>query len=375
MTNRGEYEGIDLDKLVQGRYEADRTPSETTYAGRVPDFGFNILNREGLLYEPIVDRAYLDSGGQKPNWPDDADFAVCLTHDVDKVSVHSVRQELRKTNSRLQHTESTIQQIKRLVKGGRRVLNKRMISRDPVHCYERWLAVEEKVDAKSTFFFMPEYTNKPHETDPVYRYSDTVVFDGEEYTIAEMIREIDARGWEIGLHPTWNAYDDVDELKFQKGQLEDIVGHEIVSVRQHYLHYDITKTPRAHAEAGFQYDSTLGFNDNVGFRFGTSYPWNLYDIDTEKDLPILEIPLIAQDGAMLSETKGLRIDEDTATEYVIKLAEKIQEVGGVLTLLWHPSYIRKESWWNTYSTILDYLGKQNAWFGTMKEIGEKWRNQ
>jgi peptidoglycan/xylan/chitin deacetylase (PgdA/CDA1 family) len=222
---------------------------------------------------------------------------------------------------------------------------------------------------------MPEYTNKPHETDPVYRYSDTVVFDGEEYTIAEMIREIDARGWEIGLHPTWNAYDDVDELKFQKGQLEDIVGHEIVSVRQHYLHYDITKTPRAHAEAGFQYDSTLGFNDNVGFRFGTSYPWNLYDIDTEKDLPILEIPLIAQDGAMLSETKGLRIDEDTATEYVIKLAEKIQEVGGVLTLLWHPSYIRKESWWNTYSTILDYLGKQNAWFGTMKEIGEKWRNQ
>jgi hypothetical protein len=71
------------------------------------------------------------------------------------------------------------------------------------------------------------------------------------------------------------------------------------------IHYDIRVTPAAHAAAGFKYDSTLGFNDNVGFRFGTCYPWRLYDLKREEDLPVIEIPLIVQDGAMLNPGKGL----------------------------------------------------------------------
>ena len=131
-----------------------------------------------------------------------------------------------------------------------------------------------------------------------------------------MIREIDRQGWEIGLHPSWYSFDDADELKRQKEILEKALGHEIVSIRQHYLHYDIRITPAVHAEAGFKYDSTLGFNDNVGFRFGTCYPYHLYDLNAEKELPIMEIPLVIHDGAMLKPVKGMRLDEDTAFQYV-----------------------------------------------------------
>lgn len=75
-----------------------------------------------------------------------------------------------------------------------------------------------------------------------------------------MIQEIDRRGWEIGLHPSWYSFDDSDELKKQKQALGNALGSEIVSVRQDYLHYDISVTPVVHAAAGFKYDSTLGFN-------------------------------------------------------------------------------------------------------------------
>jgi len=74
----------------------------------------------------------------------------------------------------------------------------------------------------------------------------------------------------------------VDELKRQKRALEKALDHEVVSIRQHYLHYDIRITPAVHGEAGFKYDSTLGFNDNAGFRFGTCYPWHFYDLKAEK---------------------------------------------------------------------------------------------
>ena len=116
-----------------------------------------------------------------------------------------------------------------------------------------------------------------------------------------MIREIDRRGWEIGLHPSWYSFDDVDEMKAQKESLEEVVGHEVVSVRQHFLHYDIRVTPRTQELAGFRYDSTLGFNDNVGFRFGTCHPWKVYDTEQQTTLSLVEIPLIVQASMPRSE--------------------------------------------------------------------------
>ena len=54
-----------------------------------------MLNPLGLLYRPVVDEDYLARGGAKPDWPDGKPFAVCLTHDVDLVSLHSLRQSSR----------------------------------------------------------------------------------------------------------------------------------------------------------------------------------------------------------------------------------------------------------------------------------------
>jgi peptidoglycan/xylan/chitin deacetylase (PgdA/CDA1 family) len=188
-----------------------------------------------------------------------------------------------------------------------------------------------------------------------------------------MIREIDRQGWEIGLHSSWYSFDDADELKRQKEALEKAVGHEIVSIRQHCLHYDIRITPRVHAEANFKYDSTIGFNDNIGFRFGTCYPWHLYDIYSEKNLQVMEIPLIVQDGALLNPAKGMRLDEDVAFIYVVQMTEAVNRVGGVLTLLWHPNYIIKSDWWNLYLRTLKHLKEKNAWFGTVRDVGEWWQ--
>jgi peptidoglycan/xylan/chitin deacetylase (PgdA/CDA1 family) len=368
---------INHQKLLQGHYEAERLPADFSPERIVPDFTFNVLNPLGLLYRPVVDEDYLANGGQKPVWPDEKPFAVCLTHDVDAVSLYSIKQSLRSRKAQLLNAGNAFQKIKSLM--GASIDLTRAAShipqKDPLHCYERWLKAERECGAHSTFFFWPGLSavTKCHHTDCAYELCDLVVFDNQRGTVGEMIREIDRQGWEIGLHPSWYSFDDVDELKRQKETLEKAIDHEIDSIRQHCLHYDIRITPAVHAAAGFKYDSTLGFNDNVGFRFGTSYPWYIYDLKSEKELSIMEIPLIIQDGAMLNPEKGMRLDEDTAFKYVEQITEAIEKVGGVLTLLWHPSHILKEDWWRLYLRILDYLKAQNAWFGSVGEAGEWWQ--
>ena len=370
---------IDFKRLLRGFYEAERLPRDFSENRAVPDFAFNILNTMGLLYKPVVDENYLSNDGQKPKWRYGKPFSACLTHDVDDVSAFSFKQSFRAIQSPFNGLSKVNQKVEKLERIVKNTIKSALIGfkNDPFHCFERLLSIEKKFDAKSTFFFWPGWSNvkKHHHTDCIYELHDRLLFDGQKCSVAEMMREIKHQGWEIGLHPSWYAFNDVDELKRQKEALEKALKSSIHSVRQHYLHYDIRKTPRTHSEAGFKYDSTLGFNNNVGFRFGTCYPWNLWDLKIEKKLPIIEIPLIIQDTALLSSKKGMGLDSAMALDYIILIADRVKEVGGALTLLWHPNEMINPHFVTVYKKSLAYLKKQNCWLSSIQEIGNWWLKQ
>lgn len=364
---------IDITKLLQGRYEAERLPADLSRERIVPDFAFNVLHEHGLLYVPIADQVHLAKGGERPRWPEGRPFAACLTHDVDSLTMFSSREAWRRGARNARLRSGALGRALAYAGGVRGALAAAARrGRDPLHRFEEWLQLEESVGAKSTMFFLPEDSAAPHSSDQDYRYADTMVFEGRRTTIGELMRELDRRGWEIGLHPRWYSFDDAAEMRAQKEQIERVLGHEIASVRQHFLHFDIRDTPRVQSDAGFRYDSTLGFNDNVGFRMGTSYPFHVYDLRAESPLPLLEIPLTLQDGALLSARKGLRLDENTAYRYVVKIIDATAEVGGVANLLWHPHVIATEAWWRVYTRALRYLHEKGAWFGTVRDVGAWW---
>jgi peptidoglycan/xylan/chitin deacetylase (PgdA/CDA1 family) len=359
-------EYYDKNLLLTGQSEINNYPKDFNSERIVPDFAFNILNKNSILYKPILDVEQL------VQWPNKKKFAVCLTHDVDNVTKYSIKQSYR---GRLQD----IRQTKTLTSIGRNLggftfdfLKKLNNKKDPLHNFEKWLNIESKFNAKSTFFFWPGFNNisKHHISDCTYNLNDIVIFDKQKCTVSEMIVDIDKRGWEIGLHPSWYSYNNLDEMKRQKNSLELILKKEVVSVRQHQLHHDLRITPEIHTKAGFLYDSTLGFNDNIGFRFGTSFPWRM----SINNSNIIEIPLIAQDGALLSTVKGLRLDEDTAFEYLKMIINEIEKVGGVATFVWHPDVLI-DTWWNLYLRLLEFLEPKNPFFGTIEEIGELYKNQ
>lgn len=374
----GPGEELDLFSLVRGRYEAERISKQYLWKRTVPDYAFNVLNYLGLLYRPVVDEDYLRSGGSKPSWPNGQSFAVCLTHDVDHVSQYNIKEYYRRELGFSENASSTVNKIKKIAGLGWDIVRISMhkMKQDPLHCLERWLEVENKIGTNSTFFFWPGWkaVRRHHYSDCLYDMEDRIIFDGQRCIVAEMIREIDHRGWEIGLHSSWYSFADADEMKRQKEVLEKTLGRDVVSVRQHFLHYDIRITPLVHAAAGFRYDSTLGFNDNVGFRLGTCYIRRLFNLEANIELNIFEVPLIIQDGAMLNPMKGMRLDEETAFQYVKQIAESVKRVGGILTLLWHPCSILKPQWWMLYQRSIEYLNNQSAYLGSLRRIGEIWEN-
>lgn len=365
-------QNINFDKLLKGQYESECLNENNIEVSSKFDFAYNTVNRRNPLYTPVVDIDKIRSGKKKPVWPEGKPFAVCITHDVDLVTSQSIKQVLRIYSSKLKSSLS-VKNVGGLIWNSYNTLLKKR-SADPLPSFEKWLAVEKENGAVSTFFFWPGFSHvgKKHFSDCSYDLSDRINFEGRKKTIAQVIREIDRRGWEIGLHSSWHSYNDVNELKTQKCALEKVLNHEICSIRQHYLHYDVRCTPGAHQKAGFKYDSTLGFNDNIGFRFGTSYPWMIYDIQNNKNLDVLEVPLVIMDGGLLHQSKGMRLNEEIAFEYIKQITEEVEKVAGVLTILWHPNSIINPEWWNLFCRSLSYFKERNAWMTNIKNLGNYW---
>ncbi|MFQ3325630.1 MAG: peptidoglycan/xylan/chitin deacetylase (PgdA/CDA1 family) [Salibacteraceae bacterium] len=319
---------------------------------------------------PFLDNLRLLQEGKKRSvWPNDAPFAICLTHDIDSItsSNHpkialnnlSKKKYLKSGLSKLMLQYSILkQQIKKTV-----VMEKT----DPFWQFEKWIEVEQKHGFKSTFFsFMRPSNEALSEFDCDYFPDDITRFRGIKMTGIDLIKEIDKTGCEIGLHGSYNSFNSINILKSQKDRLEQIVGKEVVSSRQHYLHYDINSTPNVHKEVGLKIDSTLGFNKSIGFRAGTCFPYQILNEKYEAT-GVWEIPQIIMDLSLFSNN-GLELNLDLAIERCIRKMDQVEKVGGCLTLNFHPEHIALPHYFALYSKILEEAKHRNAFNGSTADF-------
>jgi len=356
--------------LLKGSFEP------AARAQSVPDYAYNPLNLSGELYTPVIDREWVKKN-KPPTWPNNKKFAVCLTHDVDAVSETNFAQNVRSMLKLLRERSGRPigESLRWLIIHNMLALKGMMGGQESFCQFDKWMEIEKEMGAKSTFFFAPERVLNPHTTDCMYRYSQNLEFKGSQISVRDLMKTMDDEGWEVGLHPSWNAHANIGEMIFQKEQIEQAIGHTISSVRQHFLKYDSANTHAVQAEAGFLYDSTLGYNDNVGFRRGTSYPFTCFQSPEDPSKHLLQIPLIAQDGALLLEEKGLRLNPEEALNYIKLLLDEVKNVGGVLTLSWHPHTMVMPGFWDLYRRTLELVSAEDPWFGTVSEVGAWWQDQ
>ena len=140
------------------------------------------------------------------------------------------------------------------------------------------MKLEEKYNARSSFFFL---ALDPADQDYEYRIED----------LKDEIRTIQDRGWEIGLHGGHEGSVDPDKLRSEKQTLEKVTGTAIKGCRNHYLKFVVPDTWELLRNAGFCYDTTLGYADCIGFRNGMCHPFRPFNrISPENPLIFWKFP-------------------------------------------------------------------------------------
>ncbi len=302
-----------------------------------------------------------------PPAPYGFDFITCLTHDIDFMGLrdhkldHSMmgfvyRSLVPKYLKGLDRKTASARYLKNL---------RALLSLPLVHAgilpdfwypLDRYVAAEK--DLKSTFFFLP-FKDRPGESpDGKPAKYRAARYDVGRYK--EPIRALKSGGREIGVHgiDSWRDHrKGHEEIEAIRG----VSGEGRIGVRMHWLYFS-DETPRHLEEAGFSFDSTLGYNETVGYRSGTTQVFRLPGTSA-----VYELPLNAQDTAMLYPGR-MGASEIQAIGLCGQLIEDMKRYGGVFTVNWHDRSLAPERNWDAaYLALLDMLRRERTWFATAGE--------
>ncbi len=121
--------------------------------------------------------------------------------------------------------------------------------------------------------------------------------------IQKLATEALDKGYEIGIHPSYLAAKNDELFQEEKTLLETIIGQKIELSRQHYLHFDFENTLDILEKNNIREDSSLGFNEHVGFRCGTGFNFYLFNWKLKAKSSVIEQPLVWMDSAQRYEVR------------------------------------------------------------------------
>ncbi len=218
---------------------------------------------------------------------------------------------------------------------------------------DRYLELEEGLP--STFFVIPRKNYAGKRIDGPAPAARASGYEASE--IADAIQKLSSAGREIGLHGI-DAWLDTSAGREELEEIRRLSGGSELGVRMHWLYYN-EKSPAVLEKAGAAYDSTVGYNQTVGFRAGTTQAYRPLGA---KEL--LELPLHAMDTALFY-LSYLGLSPEKAAARLRQTSECIVKFGGCFTVNWHDRSLAPERLWvDCYRDLIQELRSQGAWFAT-----------
>jgi len=316
--------------------------------------------------------------------------SVCLTHDVDIVAYMPFRFVMESFIDKKKIKEGALRFFLALIYHASTFFFKAHLSerRDtynllPKQIVESFLPynpywnfilfdrIEKEFKAdSSTYFFQTGLSRKDFEG--LFNIVE-IDYTVDSLFISRIMRKLRQKGYEIGLHGSISSYKDIKHMQAEKLKIANIIGTQRIGTRQHRLLMNVPGTWRLQSEVGFIYGATYGYAHDVGFRAGTGFPFNPWDVERKMKLPILEIPLIIHDGTFFQE-QFLNYSADKALEVCRRFFDVIGKYNGVITLLWHPHVNRENQgyWIDTYREVLKYASQYNPWYTNAMGLAEWW---
>ncbi len=301
--------------------------------------------------DPPLERLRRNLGLDPPRWGG-ARFAVALSHDVD-IPWRWTRKGVRLGAGRLKAAcgDGTEAPPGARPVGSRPCPSIACVAPTPTSASSASSKSSARAGPSSVFFLLAAHRVVQDGPAPAD-------YDRLRPRVVETLLELRA---EIGLHASYTAAFDTSLIAEEKAELERL-GATLHGQRYHYLRVDPHANLAPLADLGFAYDSSLGFGGAPGFRAGIAHPFRPWDVEHDRPLDLVEIPLAAMD-VTLAEPRYLGLSVKEAERRLLALLDWAAEHGGGFSILWHTDRFDPATaggWDRLYARLIDAIHERGG---------------
>ncbi len=298
-------------------------------------------------------------------WPKGKKCAIGLSHDVDFLEKYDIL--------KLPISKNQKKPIGKLRFLSCQIFNKFKCSiegnKNNYWLFEQVMDYEQKLGFKSTFFFTAINQSERYSSQYDTFYDITILRN------KKLLNNIVARGFELGLHASYNAFLKNNYLIREKDKIQKITNCSIKGLRHHFWHLgnNEEKTLALHEIAKFRYDSSLAFNDGIGFRRNVALAYFPWSEKSNRPLKVRQLPVFCMDGNLFYQS----VELETALERLKELTGTIRMLNGLGVIDWHahtsfPYNQDYFKWGLCYLNFLNFLANNSdIWVTNLGEIN-KW---
>lgn len=231
---------------------------------------------------------------------------------------------------------------------------------DPTRMIKGVLRRENLLKASSSFFLL----TKSDFPDKRRNY-----FDDETYfnQIVKMLKDKS-----VNLHGSKEA---AYQYHFLPEELDKLEGFSANGFRVRYLNFRYQNLFKVLEQAKIKYDSSIGFDERIGYRAGISYPFQPYNMEENRPFNVLEIPLIVLDEALFKQTGSNYKKAMRRMNQLIAIAKKHRSH---FSICWHTHMFDLAA--HPYLARLYWRTLQNAklngaWLCSLDKLYDYWKDR
>lgn len=302
--------------------------------GRFPGAD-SLAYKNDFLMRPVVNEyaemiwnmlVYLGYKGERKK----RNFRVLPSHDVDfpfkyrfASPIRPIKDALRKVVQDKDFTATIKEPLKYV---GSKIIPEKV---DPFYTFPTIMSISEENNLRSCFYFITD--RSAGKIDGDYSIQHT--------KIKKIIKMVDDRGHEVGLHGSYNSYCSKEQYHLEWSRLLEACNHVGVKnmptgSRQHFLRWDMSITYNLIDSAGVSYDTSLTYADHVGFRCGICNEFPVFDFINRKKLMVRQKPLILMECTLLDK-RYMNLGVGEASSVASALKATVKKYKGDFTVLWH----------------------------------------
>jgi hypothetical protein len=129
-------------------------------------------------------------------------------------------------------------------------------------------------------------------------------------------------------------------------------------------------------KTGIDYDSSLGFAENIGFRNGFCFPYKPYNFEKDMAYSFYEFPFQVMDRTLIDKNY-MGLPPEQAIKAITRIMNEINKFSGYFIFIWHNNTItgfKYSKWKSVFTDIIEYGKELNAEFLPLALFNSRLKN-